>query len=447
MQFNDELEKLSAHIAIFLDSEKTADIEGTKEFLRSQHDHNIKAYSDVKIHYDPSSSNSSYKDKLRDVLGEVTNQPINVVPIQNFRGLSVNYAKNGILIVFERLKKFSAAIIYGLNGTMVEALERNGVILIEDEEIEVSISSSPNRPAEDGKSVIRRQEVPQLIHSNTVNPSYAHSKSVRVAVIDTGLDVSHQEFSGSDRQILHFGYDEKGDLTECPPSEEACYHGTQVCSVLAGKKIGVLPNSDLAVCAIMKNKAPGVWSYRQRDLYKAVSWLLKGPFEGGAKPDVINFSFGQDQLNSALKAQIKRLADDDRILCFAATCDNGSTTHCPYPANFDATWVLSVGSVDTSNAPLPTSNYDTDLNFASGNPNFACLGTGIKAAYPNGAYSSENGSSFSSAIAAGIAGIVISRATTHSKTDVVEELKKNTVQGTDGIRTGSGVLRLKNDSG
>lgn len=437
-----ELDNLPSHIALFLDPSKVKDIEQVMHFLRSKHPHNSDYALEESIVYDEVYSNSSYKDRLKEILDAELKNRVHIVPIQNFRGSSFQYAKAGAVVVFERLKKLSAAILYGLTDTMIVALERNGVMIIPDETIEVSIATSSDDSINNEISKAPRSNIKQLVHSNTIDAHNRAKKAIRVALIDTGIDTSHNEFKGKHREIRFFGRNEDGRLSECSPKDDACYHGSQVGSVLAGQNIGVVPNAHLAVCGIMQKTNANQFAYSTKDLVQAINWLLSGPFEGGAKPTVINFSFGTDALEPVLKAQVKKVADQGQSLCFAATGDGSKVNNCPYPAGFDASWVLSIGGVDTKNRALPASNYDADLNFETGNPNFSALGTDVTAAYPNGSYSVETGSSFASAIAAGIAGILGSFAETYNKRKVVDALRDNTIPGTGGLQTGHGVLRL-----
>ena len=438
---NDSLEGLSAHIAIFSDSKNPISIKDTHRFLEATHDHNRRT-SELDFEYETVKSNSSIKDRIRAALADVMDGVFHIVPVQNYQTIDGKTDLEGPIIVFEKLRAISAAILYGLSDKMISALERSGILVIPDQEVEIKTLSISSDDASSPAVPSSRSQVKQLNAINA-NASVGRYKGTpRIGVIDTGIDTTHREFRGKSRSIKFLGLSLNGGGGKSTPGDSHRYHGTQVCSVIAGNNIGVAPQAHLAVAAIMNYEGNGSWNYKQRDFVKAINWLLGGPFDGGSKPHVINLSFGHASMSPALKSHIKKVADRKDIVCVAACSDDSFTTQCLFPAAFKSDWVVSIGGVDENGIPMATSNYDSDSSFSTGNPNFSVLGEDIKCAYPNNQYVSEKGNSFSAAIASAMAGLVALDPSASSRTAVVSLLRGLTIPNTASLQTGAGILKF-----
>ncbi|MGW5650503.1 S8 family peptidase [Streptomyces humi] len=132
----------------------------------------------------------------------------------------------------------------------------------------------------------------------------ATGKGVHVYVIDTGLDVGHQEFGGR----AHLGADFVGpkDSGDCF-SEAGTGHGTFVAGIIGGAKYGVAPKAELVrVQGILcESEGGGSPAAAEAALVKSVKWVTAH----AQKPAVVNMSLNLDHRSAALESAVKKMVD------------------------------------------------------------------------------------------------------------------------------------------
>ncbi|KOV95572.1 S8 family peptidase [Streptomyces sp. NRRL B-3648] len=132
----------------------------------------------------------------------------------------------------------------------------------------------------------------------------ATGKGVHVYVIDTGLDVTHEEFGGRARLGADFvGPKDSGDCF----SEDGGGHGTFVAGVIGGAKYGVAPQAQLVrVQGILcESEGGGSPSAAEAALVKSVKWVTAH----AQKPAVVNMSLNLDHRSAALESAVKKMVD------------------------------------------------------------------------------------------------------------------------------------------
>lgn len=162
---------------------------------------------------------------------------------------------------------------------------------------------------------------------------------VRVAVIDSGLDLTHPEFAG--RVIF-----EKNYVVRSLPARDDHGHGTHVAGIIAaaqnnGQGIsGVAPTVLLDIRRVLSNGQSG--------LTGTVSNLTDAIFESadaGAK--VINLSVETPNANTTLQTVINLAVGKGALLVGSAgNLDTSGTTYVYYPAAYDG--VMAVAATDRS---------------------------------------------------------------------------------------------------
>jgi subtilisin family serine protease len=256
----------------------------------------------------------------------------------------------------------------------------------------------------------------------------AHSTSVgrgiRVAVLDTGLDLTHPAFAG---RLARNGagallgrdfVDDDADPSEVGAGTDVGYgHGTHV----AGLVSLVAPAATLMPARVLDRNGRGnVWV-----LSEALLWSVD-PDANPASDDgahVINLSIGTTQQTNLLRTAVA-LADcdfdddddefsdagfdDDRARCankfgavvLAAAGNDGSGTIAQFPAAEAAPGSLSVTAYTQQRTLAPFANRGSWVEIAA-------PGDRIISTFPGGGYATWSGTSMATPLVAGTAALVL----------------------------------------
>jgi subtilisin family serine protease len=229
---------------------------------------------------------------------------------------------------------------------------------------------------------------------------------VRIAVIDTGVNLDHRELRGKVVKAADFvdleGLDTSdfiGDVTgyDDVPEDEVG-HGTHVSGIVAGRGLqmdeGVAPECSLiAVRVLATMKTDG-------RLYGAgivdnINPGIKSAVDGGAS--VINMSLGIKHMGGGLPHEdVIKYALSKGVTVVAASGNDG-TAERYYPGALPG--VIAVGAVD--DAGVPTS-------FTSYGANIACVAPGVNiySSYAHNTYALATGTSQASPFVAGMIGLM-----------------------------------------
>lgn len=231
------------------------------------------------------------------------------------------------------------------------------------------------------------------------------SSDVVVAVVDTGVDMEHPEFAGK----LVEGYNVLED-NNVPQDDNG--HGTHVSGIIAAKTnnadgiAGMSWNSKL-----MPVKAIGAdGSGSAVDIAQGIYWAT----DHGA--DVINLSVGNYTSSAALR-EACRYAYDHNVVLVAAS-GNDATDQPSYPAAYEE--VLSVAAVDHRKERADFSNFGDYVDVAA-------PGVDIPSTYIYSDYASLSGTSMACPHVAALASLVRSVHPGMPSHDVMELIRKTTV--------------------
>jgi thermitase len=201
---------------------------------------------------------------------------------------------------------------------------------------------------------------------------------IAIAVVDTGVDVSHPDLAGK----LVAGYDV---ATGNAPTSDAGWHGTAVASIAAG-----MPDNSLGItsycsqCSVMPVKvldAHGEAS--DGDIARGIRWAV----DHGAR--VVNLSLEGPTEDPALPAAI-HYASRHHVVVVAAAGNDGTSTR-SYPAAEPL--AIGVAATDPSDRLYPWSNRGrwvtvaapgTNMSAVPGGGSFRFLGTSSAAALVSG---------------------------------------------------------------
>ncbi|KAM0345647.1 hypothetical protein ACHAPU_006301 [Fusarium lateritium] len=217
-------------------------------------------------------------------------------------------------------------------------------------------------------------------------------RPIRIAILDTGYDPEAVFFRVPDRQRQMKGWKDHAGGLEVPIDENG--HGTHTIA-LAMK---VAPLADFYVARVSRDRS----KLRQssKNIAEAIRWAVEE-----CEADIISMSFGfQEEIpeisQAILEANLKR---QNRILFFAAASNSGGNHKEMFPANHDS--VISIRSTN-SNGAFSDTNPPTDPH---GPAVYGTLGQDVPSAWlfnVDGELS-KSGSSVATAVAAGIAAMVL----------------------------------------
>ncbi|NJD51399.1 MAG: hypothetical protein FIB07_00855 [Candidatus Methanoperedens sp.] len=238
------------------------------------------------------------------------------------------------------------------------------------------------------------------------------SRGVIVAVIDTGVDYTHEDLAGNmwtnpgeipgngidddhngfvdDYYGWDFAYDDNNPM-------DGNYHGTHVSGIIGGvgnngKGVaGVSWNVSIMAVKFLNDEGDGYVS----DAIDAINYAtLMGA-------DIMSNSWGGADYSSALEAAIK--AADNAGILFVASAGNyaANTDDSPvYPAGFDVANIISVAATDHNDSIADFSNYG-NMTVDIGAP-----GVGILSPVPGNGYDSYSGTSMAAPYVSGAAALL-----------------------------------------
>lgn len=280
-----------------------------------------------------------------------------------------------------------------------------------------------------------------------------------VAVIDTGLDITHDDLKNmylKDKSISMVGSDD--NYVTQPMNLDNCYlknvrgdrHGTSIAGIIAAQSnnskgiVGItsMNNCDNGICDLMAINAsirvPYGDGFEARvGIDKTVEGILYAVNNGA---DVINLSFEDPNKYAALEDAINYAYSKNVVVCAAA--GNGASNIPCYPAAYDH--VISVAGWDSSiNAPWESSNYHSTVDITA--PACALVVCGINSTYKI----VPGGTSYSSPMVAAAAAILAGMRDENGfylNVDEIEEIlcskaKDVYTPGKDDY-TGSGLLNI-----
>ncbi|MBC9711766.1 type VII secretion-associated serine protease mycosin [Streptomyces sp. TRM66268-LWL] len=270
----------------------------------------------------------------------------------------------------------------------------------------------------------------------------ATGKGVRVAVIDTGVDVKNEQLKGAvdvragRNYIPKDAKDEQGNKLERGNEQgttDTVGHGTKVAGIIAARPakgtgfVGLAPGA--TIIPIQHNDAAG--NGDSGTLATAIRYAVS------ARADVINIS--QDTVNpiagdSALKNAVDFALSKNVVVVASAGNDGlGGNVKETYPAAFDG--VLAVASSDRNNERAAFSQSGEFVDVAA-------PGVDMVSTVPGGGHCADNGTSFSAPYAAAVAALIKEKHAdwkAHQIVAQIEQTAERSVAGHDRL-VGWGVV-------
>lgn len=244
--------------------------------------------------------------------------------------------------------------------------------------------------------------------AGTPHENKYRGKGVKVAIIDSGIDV-HNELNT--KKWVDFS-----DTVNGYKPTDSSGHGTQVAGVIAARinglgMEGIADQAQLySVKVLDENNKASISA-----VTKAIEWCIQNDI------DIINMSFGTDEYSQILHDEIKK-AKMHNIVMVAAAGNNKKQIQ--YPAAYSE--VISVGSIDEQ---LCQSAFSDNKNV-----DLVAPGENVQTLGYLGSFSTTEGTSIATAHVTGIAAAIMSMKSNKNQIDIKKILKDSAVSLADGSR-------------
>jgi len=255
----------------------------------------------------------------------------------------------------------------------------------------------------------------------------ATGKGVKVAIIDTGVDLMHPQL----RRHIVGGWDFVGN--DANPTDqrdfidndrdgnvdEAFGHGTHVAGIIRL----VAPDAQLLIVRVLDADGRG-------DLVNVaagVRWAV----EQGAK--VINLSLGSTRNTDALQNVLEDAENSGVIIVSAA--GNWGTTSVDFPGG--SSHATCVAAVDANCVTAPFSSYGSEVELAA-------PGVAIRSTFPGGGYKLWSGTSMAAPFVAGTAALLAEKHPLWTMAEMEARMQKTSlaVTGANAPKFGKGALSV-----
>lgn len=277
------------------------------------------------------------------------------------------------------------------------ALERNPLIKFVEKNFIAEGSSTPNDPLYPSQWHLPKISSPQGWDIST------GSGVVDIAIIDSGVDPSHSDLAGK----LVPGYNFLGGNTD---THDLLGHGTAVAGTAAamgGNSLGVTGlawQNPIMPLVVLDSSNYATYS----NIAQAITYAA----DHGVR--VINISIGGSSSSSILQNAVNYAWNKGAII-FASAMNNSTSTPY-YPAA--CTNVVAVAATDSNDAHAGFSNYGSWVDISA-------PGVSIYTTNNGGVYGTWNGTSFSSPLTAGLAGLILSLNPVLTNQQVVDIITAN----------------------
>lgn len=269
---------------------------------------------------------------------------------------------------------------------LISELKASPEVLAVDRNKRIEVSDLPNDPyIQNGKA----WQFEKIGADKTWN-KVSNTEPVVVAVIDSGLNVSHPDFQGK----IAAGYDYVNNTANVI---DMSGHGTMVSGCIAAVNnngIGIAGIGGVSDIKIAPYRTGGV---SQNDNELLLGYICAGIMDAANRPEVkvINMSFGGYDDYPTLKTALEYAANKGKVLVAAAGNEGnlaGYAGRYSYPASYNS--VISVGATTEGNGYADFSQYNDQVDLSA--PGLLIYTTTM-----NGDYSYASGTSFSAPVISG----------------------------------------------
>ncbi|MFC0272503.1 S8 family peptidase [Metabacillus herbersteinensis] len=345
---------------------------------------------------------------------------------------SPSFEKKDYLIGFKTSftsKSSKATTISKIGGKVEHQFRHMNVVSASLPEAAVkALKNNPNVSfvEEDFQATAIGQTVPYgipQIKADRVQSTGVKGAGVKVAVLDTGIDSSHQDLNvtGGASFIAN----------EPNPFADGNSHGTHVAGTVAALNntvgvLGVAPDVSLFAVKVLDSAGSGSYS----GIAQGIEWAIDNDM------DVINMSLGGSSGSTALQQAVDNAYNSGVVVVAAAgnSGSKGKRNTIGYPAKYAS--AIAVGAVDSNNNRASFSSVGSELEVMA-------PGVNILSTVPGNGYDSFNGTSMASPHVAGAAALILSKNPNLSNVQVRERLRNTATNLGDPFYYGAGLINVE----
>lgn len=232
-------------------------------------------------------------------------------------------------------------------------------------------------------------------------------EGIKVAVLDTGIDLDHPDLADSIAATKDFTGDGVEDVNG---------HGTHCAGIIGARLnnvgfVGVAPRTELLVAKVLGNDGSGAFSW----IADGVLWAV----EQGA--DIISMSLGGPVSSHRLYQAVHvALAKGVMVICAAGNEGSLFQNSIGYPGRYGG--VITVASHDENGNRSGFSSRGGEIDVMG-------PGSNIWSTYVNGGYAELSGTSMATPFVAGLSALILAKhragGTNNTPVDNTEDLKNH----------------------
>jgi uncharacterized repeat protein (TIGR02543 family) len=217
------------------------------------------------------------------------------------------------------------------------------------------------------------------------------SEDIVIAIIDSGIDTDHDEFTG---RISELSYNSSTNKVGISEVEDDLGHGTNVAGIIAAERnnnLGIDGITDNVQLLIIKANNAGEETYANTNIVEGIYYAV----DNGA--DIINLSLGSESNDLAISEAID-YAYENEVFVVAASGNDG--TNIPiYPAALPN--VISVGSISENLTISDFSSFGESIDLVA-------PGELIYTTHLDNGYAQVSGTSFAAPHIAAVLALLLS---------------------------------------
>src|SRR5215813_14034375 len=272
------------------------------------------------------------------------------------------------------------------------------------------------------------------------------STSIVVGVIDTGVDFNHPDLAANIWSApSSFTVTVGGQTITCPAGAHGFNDVANTCSPLDDNNHGSHTSGTIGATGNNGSGVVGVnWtasimglkflsasgSGNTADAIECIDFAIQAKARFGAQANVriLSNSWGGGGFSQALLDAINRANSNNMLsVCAAGNNNSNNDTTAFFPANYDASNVLSVAATDNRD------NKSSFSNFGATTVDLGAPGTNILSTVPNGGFAVFSGTSMATPHVSGAAALVLSKCSLSTA-----NLKANLMNNVDPVSSLAG---------
>jgi major intracellular serine protease len=224
-------------------------------------------------------------------------------------------------------------------------------------------------------------------------------QSVKVAVLDTGIDANHPDLAAA--------IDDAVDFTHGPHGADDRHgHGTHVAGIIAARQdtrgiIGIAPDCRLLVGKVLDDDGSGATDA----IVAGIHWACI------AGADILSLSFGSPRLDEQIAAALDQAVRQGKFILCAAGND-GRDDSINYPARLPTS--VAVGAVDRHGQLAAFSSRGDELDICA-------PGEHILSTWKQGGYARLSGTSMATPFVSGVVALMLAAHRQHAAPEPLDQ--------------------------